>query len=181
MKDAEANEQHQSIISALKAAAPEWEFEQIDFVVDNRGSVVKSDFYAKLKKLDIQEGKTDKLFADPVTQVCKAHNRVIVSSSSGRCKEVRGQLQRDCGRRLGTMCTCEEIERGTHACRSSKLGPVERWWTQDGKLGITIQDPPQSLEDGHIYCILLISIAFCHVSENLPLRCLLYVTTNICF
>jgi len=32
--------------------------------------------------------------------------------------------------------------------------------------------PPQSLEDGHIYCILPICIAFCHVSENLPLRCL---------
>jgi len=30
--------------------------------------------------------------------------------------------------------------------------------------------PPQSPEDGHIYCILLICIAFCHVSENLPLR-----------
>jgi len=29
--------------------------------------------------------------------------------------------------------------------------------------------PPQSPEDGHI---LLIRIAFCHVSENLPLRCL---------
>ena len=26
---------------------------------------------------------------------------------------------------------------------------------------------PQSPEDGHIYCILLIRIAFCHVSENL--------------
>ena len=62
--------------------------------------------------------------------------------SSSRCKEVRGQLQRDRGRTLGTMCTCEEIERGTHACKASKLGPVKRWWTQDGKLGITIQDPP---------------------------------------
>ena len=51
------------------------------------------------------------------------------------------------------MCTCEEIERGTHACRASKLGPVERWWTQDSKLRITIQDPPQSPEDGHFYCI----------------------------
>jgi len=30
--------------------------------------------------------------------------------------------------------------------------------------------PPQSPEDGHIYCILLIRIAFCHVSENLPLH-----------
>jgi len=47
--------------------------------VGNRGSVVESDFYTKLKKLDIQEGKKDKLFADHVTQVCKAHNRVIVS------------------------------------------------------------------------------------------------------
>ena len=79
MKDAEANEQHKSIIGALKAAALEWEFEQINFVVGNRGSVVESHFYTKLKKLDIQEGKKDKLFADHVTQVCEAHNRVIVS------------------------------------------------------------------------------------------------------
>ena len=79
VKDAEANEKHKSIISALKAAAPEWEFEQIKFVVGNRGSVVESDFYTKLKKLDIQEGKKDKLCADHVTQVCEAHNRVIVS------------------------------------------------------------------------------------------------------
>jgi len=79
VKDAEANEQHKSIIGALKAAAPEWEFEQINLVVGNRGLVVQSDFYTKLKKLDIQEGKKDKLFADHVTQVCEAHNRVIVS------------------------------------------------------------------------------------------------------
>jgi len=78
MKEAEANEQHKSIIGALKAAAPEWEFEQINFAVGNRESVVESDFYNKLKKLDVQEGKKDILFADPVTQVCEAHNRVIV-------------------------------------------------------------------------------------------------------
>ena len=77
MKEAEANEQHKSIISALKAAAPKWEFEQIYFVVGNRGSVVESDFYTKLKKLNVQEGKKDKLFADHVTQVCEAHNRVM--------------------------------------------------------------------------------------------------------
>jgi len=41
--------------------------------------------------------------------------------------------------------------------------------------------PPQSPEDGHIYCILLIRIAFCHVSEDLPLRCLFYDTMNIYF
>ena len=50
VKDAEANEQHKSIIGALKVAAPEWEFEQINFVVGSRGSVVKSNFYIKLKK-----------------------------------------------------------------------------------------------------------------------------------
>jgi len=79
VKEAEANEQHKSIIGALKAAAPEWDFEQINFVVGNRGSVVASDFYTKLKKLHVQEGKKDKLFADHVTQVCEAHNQAIVS------------------------------------------------------------------------------------------------------
>ena len=78
-KEAEANEQHKSIVGALKTAAPDWEFEQINFVVGNRRSVVESDFYTKLKKLDVQEGKKDKLFADHVTQVCEAHNRVIMT------------------------------------------------------------------------------------------------------
>ena len=62
MKGAEANEQHKSIISVLKAAALEWEFEQINFVVGDHGLVVESSFYTKLKKLDIQEGKEDKIF-----------------------------------------------------------------------------------------------------------------------
>ena len=79
VKEAEANEQHKSIISALKAAASGWDFEQINFVVGNRGSVVEGDFHTKLTKLDVQEGKKDKLFADHVTQVFEAHNRVIVS------------------------------------------------------------------------------------------------------
>jgi len=75
--------------------------------------------------------------------------------------QVRGQLQRYRKRKLGTMCTCEEIERGKHTCKASKRGPVERWWTQDGKLGITIQDPPpesgrQTLSSylTYSYCIL---------------------------
>jgi len=79
---AEANEQHKSIIGALRAVALKWEFEHIDFVVDNCRSVVESDFFTKLKKLDVQEGKKDKLFADCIlimAQVCKVHNRVIVS------------------------------------------------------------------------------------------------------
>jgi len=80
VKEAEANEQRKSISSALKATAPKWEFEQINFVVGNCGSLVESNFYTKLKKLDVQEGKKDKLFADCVTQVCETHNRVIIMS-----------------------------------------------------------------------------------------------------
>jgi len=52
VKEVESNEQHKSIIGALKAAAPKWKFEQINFVVGHRGLVVESNFYTKLKKLD---------------------------------------------------------------------------------------------------------------------------------
>jgi len=104
VKDAEANEQHKSIIGALKAAPPEWESEQINFVVGNRGSVVESDCYTKLKKFEVQEGKKDKLFADHVTQVCEAHNRVIVSFLQ--------QVQR--GTRPTTEGSRENIEHNVH-------------------------------------------------------------------
>jgi len=43
--------------------------------------VVESDFYTKLKKLDIQEGKKDKLFADHVTQVNRGSYRTFGDSS----------------------------------------------------------------------------------------------------
>ena len=82
MKETEAIEQHKSIIGALRAAAMKWKFEQIHFVVGNSGPVVESDFYTKLQMLDGQEEKKDKLFADCIlimAQVCKVHNRVIVS------------------------------------------------------------------------------------------------------
>jgi len=79
VKGAGAKEQHKSIIGALKAAAPKWEFEQIHFVVGNHRSGVERGFYTKLTKLDVKEGRQDKLFADHVTQVCEAHNWLIVS------------------------------------------------------------------------------------------------------
>ena len=60
VKEAETNKQHKSIICALRALAPMWEFEQINFVVGNRRSVVESNFYTKLKKLEVQEGKKGK-------------------------------------------------------------------------------------------------------------------------
>ena len=82
---------------------------------------------------------------------------------------------------MGTMCTCEEIERGTHACRASKLGPVERWWTQDGKLRITTQDPPRVRKTDTFIVFLLIHIILYHVSKNLLIRCLFYVTIKMYF
>jgi len=40
--------------------------------------MLRQDAGTKLKKLDVQEGKKDKLLVDHVTQVCEAHNREIV-------------------------------------------------------------------------------------------------------
>jgi len=57
--------------------------------------VVESVFYTKLKKFDGQEGKKDKLFADHVTQVCKAHDRVILLPPAGArtCKANRREIE----------------------------------------------------------------------------------------
>ena len=52
-KQAEANKQHKSIIEALRAAAPEWTLEQINFVAGRRGAVVEDDFYYKLERLSV--------------------------------------------------------------------------------------------------------------------------------
>ena len=60
VKEDEANQQHKSIIEALKAAAPEWTFEQINFVAGRRGAVMEDDFYNKLKKSMYKQGKGTK-------------------------------------------------------------------------------------------------------------------------
>jgi len=49
-----------SIINMLKAATPKWGFKQINFVVDNRGSVAESDFYTKLEKLHVHALRREK-------------------------------------------------------------------------------------------------------------------------
>ena len=54
VKEHEAIEQHKSIIEALTAAAPEWTFEQINFVAGRRGAVVEDNLYNKLEKLNVQ-------------------------------------------------------------------------------------------------------------------------------
>jgi len=69
----------ESIISAPRVVAPTWTFEQMNFAVGNLGSVVRSDFYIKIEKLDVQERNKNRVFADRVIQVCEAHDRVIAS------------------------------------------------------------------------------------------------------
>jgi len=79
VKEAETNKQHKSIICALRALAPMWEFEQINFAVGNRRSIAESDFYIKLKKVDVPGEKKDKIFTGHVTQIREAPDRVILS------------------------------------------------------------------------------------------------------
>ena len=79
VKEDEANEQHRSIIEALRAAAPEWTFEQINFVAGRRGAVVEDDFYNKLEKLNVQAGKRDKIMFAHVQRICEAHDTVMRS------------------------------------------------------------------------------------------------------
>jgi len=82
VKEDEANEQHRSIIEALKAAAPEWTFEPIDFVAGRRGALVEDDFYNKLKRLNVQAGKREKILLAHVQRICKAHDTVMILLSA---------------------------------------------------------------------------------------------------
>ena len=79
VKEDEADEQHRSIIKALRAAAPEWTFEQINFVAGRRGAVVENDFYNKLEKLNVQAGKRDKILLAHMQRTCEAHDTVMRS------------------------------------------------------------------------------------------------------
>jgi len=124
VKEAEANEQYKSIrcfsmIGALRAASPKWEFEQINFVMGNRRSVVECDFYTKFKKLDVQEGKKDKLFTDHVTQVCEDMRSarsgyfVLLSASARICeanhKGIEGEHWTQCA--VITRAHCARVMR----------------------------------------------------------------------
>jgi len=79
VKKNEANEQHKSIIEALRAAAPEWTFEPINFVAGRRGAVVENDFYNKLEKFNIQARKRDKILVAHVQRICEAHDTAMRS------------------------------------------------------------------------------------------------------
>ena len=77
VQEDEANEQHRIIIEMLRAAAPEWTFEQINFVAGRRGARVEDDFYNE--KLNVQEGKRDKILLAHVQHICEAHDTVMRS------------------------------------------------------------------------------------------------------
>ena len=79
VKEDKANEQHRSIIEALKAAVLEWTFEQINFVAGRRGAVVEDDFYNKLESLNVQAGKRGKILLAHVQRICEAHDTVMRS------------------------------------------------------------------------------------------------------
>ena len=79
VKKNEANEQHRSIIEALRAAAPKWTFEQINFVAGRRGAVVEEDFNNKLEKLNVQAGKKDQILLAHVQRICETHDTVMRS------------------------------------------------------------------------------------------------------
>ena len=114
VNEAEANEQHKSIISALKVAALEWESDQINFVVGNRGSDVESDFYPKLKTLDVpwQDDKKERttssslitclsdtgmrsaqsgdcVFSPAGARRCEANHRGIEGEHQAQCASVK--------------------------------------------------------------------------------------------
>ena len=92
VKEDEANEQHSSIIEALRAAAPEWTFEQINFVAGRRGAVVEDDFYNKLEKLNVQAGQRDKMLLAHVQHICEAHDTVMQS----HCQRIQYLWRRMC-------------------------------------------------------------------------------------
>jgi len=91
VKEEEANEQHRSIIEALRAAALEWTFTQINFVAGRRGTVVEDDFYNKLEKLHAQAGKRDKILLAHVQRICEAHDTVMQSY----CQQIHGSSGAD--------------------------------------------------------------------------------------
>jgi len=79
VKEDEVNEQHKSIIEALRAADLKWTFEQINFVPGRRGEVVEDDFYHNFERLNVQAGKEDKVLAAHVQRICEAHDTVMRS------------------------------------------------------------------------------------------------------
>ena len=77
VKEDEPSEQHKSIIEALKAAAPELTFKQVNLMAGRRDAT--DDCYNKLERLSVQAGKKDKILEAHLQRICEAHDTVIRS------------------------------------------------------------------------------------------------------
>ena len=117
MVDAQADcddvndKQHKSFIEALKAAAPEWTFEQINFVAGRRGTVVEDAFYNKLERLNAHARKNDKILAAHVHCIGEAHDTVMQSYSQ-QIHGSSGYHRRTRRRRwipLEHKCMCKQV------------------------------------------------------------------------
>ena len=111
VKEDEANEQHKSIIQveALKAAALEWTFEQINFVARRRGAVVEDFFYNKRERLNVQAGKRDKILVAHVQGICEVHDTAMQSyyQQIPKKKGRLGLTRRRRWRTLENKCMCK--------------------------------------------------------------------------
>ena len=79
VKEDEANEQHTSIIEALKAAAPERTVVTDKFCGREacHDAAMEDDFQNKLERLNAQAGKKDKILAAHAQRICEAHDTII--------------------------------------------------------------------------------------------------------
>jgi len=95
-------------MEALRAAAPDWTSEQIDFVAGRRGAVVEDDFYNKLEKLNVEAGKRDKILLAHVQRICEAHDTVMQSYYQQiHGSDGLGLTQRRRWRTLENKCMCK--------------------------------------------------------------------------
>jgi len=105
VKEDEANEQHRSIIEALRAAALEWTSEQINFVAGRRGAVVEDDFYNTLEKLNVQAERRDKILLAHVQRIGEAHDTVMRSYYQQMLGRL-GLMRQRRWRTLENKCQC---------------------------------------------------------------------------
>jgi len=104
---------------------------------------------------------------------------VLPPAGARRCEAKYRGIEREHRAQCARVRRCKE---------EHTLTELQSWGpSNDCELGMvnlrSQSKTPQSLEDGHIYCIWLLRIVFCHASKILPLPCLFYVTMNIylCF
>ena len=116
-------------------------------VVDNRRSMVESDFYTKLKKLDVQEGKKYKLFADHDTGMRSAQSGDCVLPPAGARRHkanhrgIEGEHWAKCARVRRQRKERTLVKRQSWGPSNDGRPRMVNWESQS-------KTPPQSPEDG---------------------------------